>query len=123
MHLRAGGRCEYCGVPQSLYPDFRFHVEHVVARKHGGGDGEENLALACHLCNLSKGSNLSGIDPDSGALTRLFHPRTDVWDDHFLLEDSGRVDGKTAVGRTTVAVLAMNQAIRMKIRRQAPPSP
>jgi 5-methylcytosine-specific restriction endonuclease McrA len=32
-----------------------FHVEHVIARKHGGKDAMENLAWSCIFCNLYKG--------------------------------------------------------------------
>jgi 5-methylcytosine-specific restriction endonuclease McrA len=28
----------------------------------------DNLALACHRCNLRKGPNLTGIDPMSGEM-------------------------------------------------------
>jgi len=52
---RAGGRFEYCRLPDfSLEPD-NFHVEHIVAIKHGGGDELENIAWACIFCNLYKG--------------------------------------------------------------------
>jgi hypothetical protein len=48
---RAGQRCEYCRLPQAVMP-VTFHVEHIVARKHGGDDrpdstcetGESELA-------------------------------------------------------------------------------
>jgi hypothetical protein len=33
--------------------------------------------------NAHKGPNLSGLDPESGALVRLFNPRQDWWDEHF----------------------------------------
>ncbi len=45
---RAGERCEYCRLPQSALPLARFHIEHVIARQHRGGDGPGNLALSCH---------------------------------------------------------------------------
>ena len=32
----------------------------------GSLDEVDNLALACHRCNLHKGPNLSGIDPLTG---------------------------------------------------------
>jgi hypothetical protein len=70
-----------------------------------------NLALACHRCNLKKGTNLTGVDPVSGELVRLFHPRQDRWEEHFLVEGV-RIEGRTPVGRATVRVLAMNDARR-----------
>ena len=63
---RAGERCEYCQRRQADSPLIPLQIEHVVPRKHGGSDQLENLALACAECNLHKGSNLTGIDPESG---------------------------------------------------------
>ena len=63
---RAGYRCEYCCLPQDAEPFFAYHVEHIVARQHGGGDDSGNLALACYHCNAHKGPNLSGLDPETG---------------------------------------------------------
>ncbi|WZO98529.1 HNH endonuclease signature motif containing protein [Isosphaeraceae bacterium EP7] len=72
---RAGDRCEFCPLPQDALPLATFHVEQIVARQHAGGDEAGNLALACHHCNGHKGPNLAGIDPDTGRIERLFHPR------------------------------------------------
>lgn len=118
VRTRASQRSEYCRIHQSLYPDFTFHVEHIVARQHGGRDEPDNLALSCHLCNSKKGPNLSSLDPDTGLLTRLFHPRADRWNEHFREADDGRILGLTKVGRTTVHLLGMNSEIRTRIRRE-----
>jgi predicted restriction endonuclease len=45
---RAGHRCEYCGISQSALPLSTFHVEHIIAKQHGGSDDPNNLALSCH---------------------------------------------------------------------------
>ena len=116
VRQRAAERCEYCHLPEDFFPDAAFHVEHIIARQHGGGDEAENLALACHHCNLKKGPNIAGLDPQTGELTRLFHPRDNSWDDHFSLLPNGLILGRTDVGRTTEFVLAMNSDIRVAIR-------
>ena len=114
---RAAGRCEYCGLRQEQEP-LSFHVEHITPRQHRGKDTTENLALACHHCNLHKGTNLSGIDPQTGELTRLFHPRLDDWNEHFT-QHGGEVTGKSAIGRTTVILLRMNEDGRRELREGA----
>ena len=53
VRQRALDRCEYCRLPQSAQPFVTFHVEHVIARQHGGTDHLDNLCLACERCNLS----------------------------------------------------------------------
>ena len=113
---RAGHRCEYCRLRQEHEPDRPFHVEHIIATQHRGGDGLENLALACQLCNLLKAPNLSSLDPDTEELVRLFHPRNDAWEDHFRVEGA-MIAGRTDVGRTTAWLLEMNSEDRVELRR------
>jgi hypothetical protein len=103
---RAGGRCEYCRVPQFAFL-LPFQIDHIIAEKHGGETVQSNLALACAHCNLYKGPNIAGVDLPSGELVRLFHPRVDVWTEHFQF-DGGRMLGRTPIGRVTIQVLAMN---------------
>lgn len=111
---RAGNRCEYCRLPQE-FSALQFHIEHSRARQHGGTDDLENLALACPECNYHKGTNLTSIDPDTGVVTPLFHPRRDRWDDHFR-RDGARIVGKTPTGRTTVWLFEINSGDRLRLR-------
>ena len=116
VRRRAADRCEYCRLQQE-HSELRHHVEHIVAKQHGGSDDPENLALACHRCNLHKGPNLTGLEPQTGQITRLFHPRRDRWSDHFAVE--GRhITGISEVGRTTVQVLDLNDARRLELRAE-----
>jgi hypothetical protein len=112
---RAGGRCEYCHIHQDDDPFFRLHVEHILPKKHGGTDVESNLALACHHCNLHKGPNLTGVDPQTGAIVPLFDPRGLSWAEHFAIRGT-TVVGLSPVGRVTVRVMAMNAAGRRQLR-------
>jgi len=116
VRKRAGYRCEYCRLHQSQDRFHRFHIEHIVARKHRGIDDPANLALACHQCNLHKGSNLSGIDPDTNRLVRLFNPRGDSWHEHFSIRGF-HIAGLTPIGRTTAWVLQINSEDRIELRR------
>lgn len=115
VRQRAMLRCEYCGVPQSSSPFFAFHVEHVHARQHVQDDSLENLALACPQCNLHKGPNLSSIDPETGSVVELFHPRHQAWDEHFAMV-AAEIVGRTPTGRATVHLLQMNAEVQVKIR-------
>jgi len=119
VRQRAKNTCEYCGLRQAQEP-LPFHIEHIVPRRHGGKDTPENLALACHHCNLHKGANLSGLDPKTGKLTRVFHPRLDDWEDHFT-NRGGEVVGLSAIGRTTVNLLRMNRDGRLQLREAEEP--
>jgi 5-methylcytosine-specific restriction endonuclease McrA len=112
---RAENRCKYCRIHQNVESFFHFHVEHIVARQHGGLSIETNLALACYHCNLHKGPNLSAIDPNDGQVVRLFHPRKDRWEEYFQIRES-RVFGRTAIGRATAVLPAMNYLPRIELR-------
>lgn len=111
---RAESRCEYCLVRQAFI-ELPHHVEHITARKHGGSDDASNLCLACERCNLFKGPNLSGIDPESGEAVRLFNPREQSWAEHFELHGP-HIAGLTPCGRATVRVLSMNTGQRLQLR-------
>ena len=114
IRQRAGNRCEYCHTPQR-FSRLSFSVDHVIARQHGGATVETNLALACPFCNRHKGPNIAGVDPLTNQITRLFHPRLDVWEDHFRW-NGPTVVALTDVARATISVLAMNHPAQLAIR-------
>ena len=128
---RAAHCCEYCGLPDdiALVPH---QPDHIVATKHGGPTRFDNLAYACYACNHRKGSDIASLDPQSGVVTRLFHPRADQWAEHFRW-DAAIITPLTAIGRTTATLLRLNDPQRVVMRanliqrghfpfkRQAPP--
>ncbi len=110
---RAGDRCEYCRLHQEEYEFQTFHVEHIIAKQHGGTDDPGNLCLACSECNWAKGPNLAGLLDRK--LYRLFHPRKQNWSRHFHW-DGTRLCGTTKSGIVTIQVLDMNNASRIMLR-------
>ena len=110
----AGGRCEYCRLPQDA-SHVPFEIDHVRPRKHHGRSVAGNLALSCVYCNAYKGPNLSGIDPMTNRVTVLFHPRRHKWAYHFRYE-GGTLMGRTATGRATIDVLRINLPNLVAIR-------
>ncbi len=90
VRQRAAARCEYCGKPElaSAYPH---HIEHIIARKHGGSSDQANLAWACFQCNVAKGTDIASYDTETGTLTPLYNPRTQSWSEHFELIDAAIV--------------------------------
>jgi uncharacterized protein (TIGR02646 family) len=116
VRRRAEGRCEYCGIAERYFTQ-RFQIEHIRPRSHRGTSTLDNLALACERCNLHKGPNVAGYEPESEELTPLFNPRVNDWNQHFELESSGEFRGLTPIGRTIVEVLAMNDSRRVELRR------
>jgi hypothetical protein len=111
---RARGCCEYCLLPQR-YTRLAFELDHIVPEKHRGPTRASNLALACFACNHHKGPNLAGIDPITGAVVRLFHPRRHSWTRHFRWEGP-ILQGRTPVGRATIEVLEINLPYRVRLR-------
>jgi hypothetical protein len=111
---RAARRCEYCLLPESVV-DVPFHVEHIIAKQHGGDEGDANLCLACDRCNFYKGPNHSSIDHETGLVVGLFHPRQHQWEEHFFVSGP-KILGLTAVGRATVRLLNMNAKRRLQLR-------
>ena len=115
VRKRAASQCEYCGLPEK-YTDAPFQVDHIIAEKHHGPTVEENLAWSCFYCNSFKGPNIAGRDEVTGAIVRLFHPRQDVWSEHFEW-DGPKLIGLTDVGRVTIDVLCINDFDAIEFRR------
>lgn len=46
--------CCYCDADLSL----SYHVDHVIPLSRGGGNGADNICLACPECNMSKGNKM-----------------------------------------------------------------
>ncbi|MEM1359091.1 MAG: HNH endonuclease [Bacteroidota bacterium] len=113
---RANAVCEYCKYPEED-SFFVFHIEHIRSIKHGGTDDESNLAYSCPPCNHAKGSDVGTFVGKEEVLVRLFHPRKDVWEDHFLW-DGTRIVGTTLVGKATVQLLKFNDVDRLVERQR-----
>lgn len=113
---RAKGRCEYCQLAQE-FDELTFEIDHIIAQKHRGKTTASNLALACFPCNKNKSSDLSGIDPLTMTVARLFHPRRMKWHRHFRWDGPWLV-GRTIIGRATVITLAINAPLRIRLRSE-----
>jgi hypothetical protein len=115
VRQRADLRCEYCQLSQA-FDDRPFEIDHIISEKHHGPTVARNLALSCFRCNSFKGSDISGIDIRTRKLTPLFNPRRQKWSRHFRWLGATLV-GRTPVGRTTVAVLRINDPFRVAVRQ------
>jgi hypothetical protein len=113
--VRACDSCEYCRLPDEFDP-LPFAVDHIRPQYKYGPTAAGNLCVSCFSCNTFKAVNFADHDPESGDLTRLFHPRDDDWDTHFAW-DGPVLQVLTAIGRTTIDVLRINLPERVEHRR------
>ena len=112
----AGNRCGYCHAPQFLVLG-PLEIDHLLPTDAGGSDVEDNLWLACSVCNSHKAQKTMSTDPLSGELVRLFNPRTDLWEAHFAWTKNGNaLVGTSAIGRATIATLQINADDQLKLR-------
>jgi hypothetical protein len=74
------------------------------------------LAWACARCNDYKGSDVSAYVPESNRLVRLYNPRIDVWDEHFLWEGS-KLKGISEIASATIKLLRLNADHRIILRQ------
>ena len=114
---RARHRCEYCRAPEAFF-NSAFEVEHITSLARSGTDDEWNLALSCRACNGKKHVATTALDPHNQRSVRLFHPRLDVWREHFWFDAATvEIRGLTAIGRATVGRLQMNGPHHVAARR------
>ena len=110
-------RCGYCLTAESIVGT-SIELDHLIPEALGGLTGEDNLWLACSLCNDSKGCRIAAEDPSTGEVVRLFNPRHQDWHEHFSWSESGSViTGRTPAGRATVAALHLNRPTLVLARR------
>jgi hypothetical protein len=110
-------RCGYCLASQRTIGPL-LEIDHIIPEARGGTSDEENLWLACPMCNSHKADRQGGIDPESLAPASSFNPRTEPWGDHFdWTEDGTIIRGRTPKGRATVAALQMNHPDMVAARR------
>lgn len=115
VEQRAKNCCEYCLIPETATL-FSHQVDHIIAEKHGGLTDAENLALACIICNKYKGSDIASIDIETNNnVVRLYHPRTDIWHEHFVILEA-KIEPISAVGRVTSNLLQFNRLERITER-------
>jgi len=117
VQSRANWRCEYCHLSER-FAYSNYHIDHIRPVIHGGSsDSDSNLAWACMDCNTHKGPNLSSIDFETQIHTLLYHPRTQIWDEHFQYKTDGVLLGLTPEGRATIRILDINALDRIEYRR------
>ncbi len=114
VYERAGDCCEYCLIPETAVLAAH-EIDHIIAQKHGGLTEADNLALSCAICNKHKGSDLASLDPVTGEIVALYHPRRQQWQEHFQLKD-GLLIPLTPTGRVTVKLLQLNNSYRIQER-------
>jgi hypothetical protein len=113
---RANFSCEYCLIPESS-TYIGCEIDHVISRKHGGTNDFENLAYACLYCNRYKGSDIGSILPSSSKLIRLYSPRKDLWNDHFI-QNGAIIKPITDIAEVTINILKLNLHDRILEREQ-----
>ncbi|MGK7945170.1 MAG: HNH endonuclease [Microcystaceae cyanobacterium] len=117
VRQRAGNRCEYCLSHQD-YILGRLQIDHIQPLAKGGLNTEDNLCLACELCNQYKWTKTEGFEPKSGRLVTLFNPRTQQWTEHFTWSlDGSEIVGITACGQATVIALKLNNSLAVIVRK------
>lgn len=114
---RANDCCEYCRT-QARFSADSLTLDHIHPRSLGGTNEAENLALSCFGCNQHKADRITGLDPIGEKTVPLFHPRQQIWDDHFSWNnDFTLIVGLTTIGRATIETLHLNRIGLVNLRR------
>ena len=114
---QARGACEYCR-SQVRFAMQSFSLEHVIPLDRGGTEEPDNLAFACQGCNNHKYNKTEARDSVTGGIVSLFHPRHQMWRDHFVWSnDFSQILGYTPTGRATVEALRLNREGLINLRR------
>ena len=114
---QAHHQCGYCLTSEAIVGT-PMESDHIIPQSLGGLTEEDNLWLACSLCNDHKSDRIAALDPLTDEIVRLFDPRQQVWQEHFAWAAEGdRIVGLTPVGRATVVALNLNRPSLVKARQ------
>ncbi len=104
VRQRANFACEYCGVSETETGG-ELTIDHFKPQSKSGLDEPENLVYACSRCNLYKGDYFPETDSDQ----KIFNPRTDSSEEHFIFLANGQIQPLTETGRFTIRRLRLNR--------------
>ena len=69
---RDGYCCQQCGQDNG-----KLHVDHIIPRRLGGTDNDQNLQVLCQKCNLSKGGRFFETDGTPPTLHGVYVPQNE----------------------------------------------
>ena len=109
--------CGYCLTSEAIVGT-PMEIDHIIPQSLGGLTEEDNLWLACSLCNDHKSDRIAALDPLTDDIVRLFDPRHQAWQEHFAWTAAGdRIAGLTPIGRATIVALNLNRPSLVKARQ------
>lgn len=116
IEMDAAYRCSYCRSPMAV--GIPMLVDHIIPLAAGGDDTISNLCLCCYRCNEFKNDAVTSTDPSTDEMAPLYDPRQQRWQTHFAWSHDGlTLEGLTASGRATIALLRLNNDWLVHARR------
>jgi hypothetical protein len=109
---RANFACEFCGVSESDTAG-QLTIDHFQPKSKGGDDNLDNLLYSCMRCNLYK----QDYWPENENAPKLWNPRNEPPERHFLEIEDGKLISLTNVGEFTIKRLRLNRPPLIAYRR------
>jgi HNH endonuclease len=110
-------RCGYCLSSEGIVGT-PMEIDHIIPQSLGASTEQDNLWLACSLCNDHKGDRLVALDIETDQIVRLFDPRHQLWTEHFAwTAGADRMVGLSAIGRATIVALNLNRPSLVRARQ------
>jgi hypothetical protein len=112
VRRRANFVCEYCGVSE-VDSGARLTLDHYQPTSQEGTDDPNNLIYACFACNVNKGDYW----PDKPNSLRLWNPRVERFEQHFVQGPDGELLPRTEIGQFTIHLVRLNRPELLAHRR------
>lgn len=104
VRQRADFQCEYCHVTE-IDCGGVLTVDHFIPTSKGGTDALDNLIYACPRCNLYK----HDYYPLKNTDLSVFNPRIEVYQEHFMLLESGALHPLSRTADFSIQLLRLNR--------------
>jgi HNH endonuclease len=113
VRRRAQYACEFCGRSE-INIGSQLTIDHFHPKSKGGSDDLDNLIYACHACNEYK----YNYWPSSKDAPRLWNPRQEPANQHFIEQADGQLTALTPTGELTINCLRLNRSQLIAARQQ-----
>lgn len=115
VRRRANFRCEFCEVTE-VDSGGELTIDHFRPGAKGGGDTLDNLIYCCARCNQHKLDYWPSVPGDA----KLWNPRLEPRDVHFLELEDGALHPLTTTAAFTIQRLRLNRfpLIAYRLRRR-----